>query len=106
MTLFTVVRLGEAALIWSDRPLRDAAAPQLTAALDGLLTDAVTPLVVDLIRVSAVDDGVVAVLAAAAARAGEAGRCLDLRLVGNRRFAVRDAAQLRYAISMAYPNAA
>lgn len=106
LTLFTVVRLGEAALIWADRPLREVAATQLHSALETLITDGVAPLVVDLIRVPAVDEPVVAVLAAAATRAGEAGRCLDLRLTGNRRFAVRDAAQLRYAIAMAYPNAA
>ena len=106
MPAFSTVRLSQAALIWADRPLDGAAAPSLHETLDALIDEAAAPLVVDLVRVTAVDDGVVAVLAAAASRVGYAGGLLELRLAGGRRFAVRDAAQLRQAIAQAYPTAA
>jgi hypothetical protein len=74
--------------------------------LRALLDEGAIPVVIDLVRVPAVDDGIVAVLAAAASQAGFLGRALELRLAGGRRFSVRDAAQLRYALAQAYPTAA
>lgn len=106
MPPFTIVRLSHAALVWADRPLGGTAGSHLHAALQTLLADGAAPLVIDLVRVPAVDDGVVAVLAAAASHAGFAGQALELRLAGGRRFTVRDAGQLRQAIAQAYPTAA
>jgi hypothetical protein len=106
MPPFAVVRLSQAALIWADRPLGGPVGSQLHETLQFLLEEGAMPIVVDLVRVPAVDDGVVAVLAAATAQAGYLGRGLELRLAGGRRFSVRDAGQLRQAISQAYPTAA
>jgi hypothetical protein len=106
MPPFTIVRLSQAALIWADRPLGGPVGSQLHEALQFLLEEGAMPVVIDLVRVPAVDDGVVAVLAAAAAQAGYLGRAIELRLAGGRRFSVRDAGQLRQAIAQAYPTAA
>jgi hypothetical protein len=106
MAPFTTVRLSQAALIWADRPLGGPVGAQLHAVLQTLLEEGAVPVVVDLVRVTAVDDGVVAVLAAAASQAGYLGRALELRLAGGRRFTVRDAGQLRSALAQAYPTAA
>lgn len=103
---FTVVRLSQAAMIWADRPLGGPVSSQLHSVLQSLLEEGAIPLVVDLVRVTAIDDGVVAVLAAAASQAGYLGRALELRLAGGRRYTVRDAGQLRAAIAQAYPTAA
>jgi hypothetical protein len=103
---FHVVRLSQAALVWADRPLGGAVGPQLHRVLQSLLEDGAAPIVIDLVRVPAVDDGVVAVLAAATAQAGFLGRGLELRMAGGRRFTVRDASELRQAIAQAYPTAA
>ena len=106
MSAFATVRLSQAALIWADRPLGGPVGAQLHAVLQALLEEGAIPVVIDLVRVPAVDDGVVAVLAAAASQAGFLGRTLELRLTGGRRFSVRDAAQLRSALAHAYPTAA
>ncbi len=103
---FTVVRLGGAALIWADRPLGGSIAPKLNQALVQLDADGATPIVVDLVRVPALDEGVVGVLAAAAVRAGQRGRGLELRLSRGRTATVTSAAQLRMIIGQAYPSAA
>jgi len=106
MSTFATVRLSRAALIWADRPLGGPVGAQLHTTLQGLLEEDAAPLVIDFVRVPAVDEGVVAVLAAAASQAGYLGRALELRMAGDRRFTVRDAGQLRQAISQAYPTAA
>jgi hypothetical protein len=106
MPAFSTVRLSQAALIWADRPLGGPIGAQLHVVLQSLLDEGAIPVVVDLVRVPAVDDGVVAVLAAAASQAGFLGRALELRLAGGRRYSVRDAAQLRSALAQAYPTAA
>ena len=106
MPPFATVRLSQAALVWSDRPLGGPAGAKLHATLQTLIEEGAIPLVIDLVRVPAVDDGVVAVLAAAASQAGFLGRSLELRLAGGRRFTVRDAASLRAALAQAYPTAA
>lgn len=106
MISFTVVRLGGAALVWADRPLGGSIAPKLNQALAQLDADGATPIVVDLVRVPALDQGVIAVLAAAAVRAGERGRGLELRLSRGRAATVANAAQLRMEIGQAYPSAA
>jgi anti-anti-sigma regulatory factor len=103
---FTVVRLGGAALVWADRPLGGSIAAKLHQALDQLDADGAHPLVVDLVRVPALDEGVIAVLAAAAVRAGQRGRGMELRLSGGRAATVSSAAQLRLVIGQAYPSAA
>jgi anti-anti-sigma regulatory factor len=106
MTAFTVVRLGGAALVWADCPMGGALAPRLQESLDAIIRDGAYPIVVDLVRVRALDDGVIAVLAAAAMRLGQRGYGLDLRLVGGRRATVRSAAQLRLVLAQTYPSAA
>jgi anti-anti-sigma regulatory factor len=103
---FTVVRLGGGALVWADRPLAGSIAAKLHQALDQLDVDGAAPVVVDLVRVPALDEGVVAVLAAAAVRAGQRGRGLELRLSCGRAATVSSAAQLRQVIGQAYPSAA
>ncbi|HEX5740692.1 MAG TPA: hypothetical protein VFY17_03950 [Pilimelia sp.] len=106
MAVLTVIRLSEAALIWADRPLGGAVSRQLDAALQNLLDEGVSPLVIDLVRVSALDAGVVEALARAADDAGHLDLALHLRLPGGRRAVVRDEAELRHAIHQAYPRAA
>jgi hypothetical protein len=101
MNSFVVVRLNGAAMIWADCPLGGALAPRLHDTLQQLLGDGVTPLVVDLVAVSAVDDGVVEALSAAADRAGRLGPGLELRLPGGRALTVRGAAQMRAALIQA-----
>jgi anti-anti-sigma regulatory factor len=101
---FTVVRLGGAALIWADRPLGGSIAPKLNQALAQLDADAASPIVIDLVRVPALDQGVIAVLAAAAVRSGERGRGLELRLSRGRSATVANASQLRMVIGQAYPS--
>lgn len=103
---FTVVRLGGAALIWADGPLGGSIAPKLHQALTQLNADAASPIVVDLVRVPALDQGVTSVLATAAVCAGERGRGLELRLSGGRSATVASAAQLRMVIGQAYPSIA
>jgi anti-anti-sigma regulatory factor len=103
---FTVVRLGGAALIWADRPLGGSIGSKLDQALTQLDADGAKPIVVDLVRVPALDEGVVAVLASAAVRAGKRGRGLELRLSRGRTATVIDAVQLRTIIGQAYPSAA
>jgi anti-anti-sigma regulatory factor len=101
-----VVRLDAAAIVWADCPLRARLAPQLHNVLQTLIHGGATPLVVDLVAVSAVEDSAVAVLAAAATRAGSRGTCIELRLPGGRAATVRQATELRSAVSAAYPAAA
>ncbi|HWG97949.1 MAG TPA: STAS domain-containing protein [Pilimelia sp.] len=106
MSSFHIVRLSHAALVWADRPLGGAVGPELHRELQMLVDEGATPLVVDLVRVPAIDDTVVAVLAMIASQAGHRGRTVELRLVGGRRFTVRDAIGLRRALAEAFPTAA
>jgi anti-anti-sigma regulatory factor len=103
---FTVVRLGGGALLWADRPLGGSIAEKLHQALDQLDADGTTTVVVDLVRVPALDEGVISVLAAAAVRAGQRGRGLELRLSNGRAATVSSAAQLRQVLGQAFPSAA
>jgi anti-anti-sigma regulatory factor len=103
---FTVVRLGGAALLWADRPLGGSISAKLDQALNQLDADGAKPIVVDLVRVPALDEGVIAVLAAAAVRAGQRGRGLELRLSNGRTATVVSGAQLRMVLGQAYPSAA
>jgi hypothetical protein len=104
--MFTMVRLDRAALFSADEPLNGGAAPQLHRMLDEAIADGATPIVVDLVAVATVDEGIVAVLAAAVDRVGHAGGCLELRLGAGRRFQVKSAFQLRRVLTQAYPDAA
>jgi anti-anti-sigma regulatory factor len=106
MNSFVVVRLDGAALVWTDWTLDGAVAPELYRVLQDLFDAGTRPLVVDLVEVPAIDDAAIAVLAAAAVRAGQLGFGLELRLPGGHAMAVRDAAQLRSALMLAYPTAA
>jgi hypothetical protein len=106
MSAFTVVRLGGAALIYADCPMGGELAPRIHEALDTLIRDGAWPIVVDMVRVQALDDGVIASLATAAMRLGKSGFGLELRLAGGRSATVRSAAQLRLVIAQAYPSAA
>ncbi|WP_344166797.1 hypothetical protein [Pilimelia columellifera] len=106
MAVLTVIRLSEAALIWADCPLGGSVSVQLDNALQALLDEGVSPLVIDLVRVPTLDAGVVEVLAQAADDAGDIDLALHLRLPGGRRYVVRDGAELRFAIQQAYPKAA
>jgi hypothetical protein len=103
---FHVVRLNKAALVWADRPLGGAVGPELHRVLQTLLEEGTNPLVIDLVRVPAVDDGAVAALAAATSQAGFLGRAVELRMAAGRSFTVRDAVQMRQVIALAYPTAA
>lgn len=106
MPSFVTVRLSQAAMVWADRPLGGPVGAQLREVLQFLLDEGAIPVVIDLVRVPALDDGVVEALASAASQAGYLGRALELRLANARRFTVRDAEQLRHAIAQAYPTAA
>jgi anti-anti-sigma regulatory factor len=106
MNSFVVVRLDGAALVWTDWALDGTVAPELYRVLQDLLDMGSRPVVIDLVEVPSIDDGAVAVLAAAAVRAGQFGFGLDLRLPGGLAMFVRDAAELRSALTRAYPTAA
>jgi anti-anti-sigma regulatory factor len=103
MNSFVVVRLDGAALVWTDWILDGTVAPELYRVLQELLDMGSRPVVIDLVEVPSIDDGAVAVLAAAATRAGQLGFGLDLRLPGGLAMSVRDAAELRSALTRAYP---
>jgi len=103
MNSFIVVRLDGAALVWTDWTLDGAVAPELYRVLQELLDMGSRPVVIDLVEVSSIDDSAVAVLAAAAVRAGPLGFGLDLRLPGGLAVSVRDAIELRSALTRAYP---
>jgi anti-anti-sigma regulatory factor len=106
MNSFVVVRLDGAALVWTDWTLNGAVAPELYRVLQELLDTDTRPVVIDLVEVPSIDNSAVAVLAAAAVRAGQIGFGLELRLPGGHAMAVHDAAQLRSALMLAYPTAA
>ncbi|GGJ85162.1 hypothetical protein GCM10010123_13550 [Pilimelia anulata] len=103
MAAFTLIRLGEAALIWADRPLDGAAGPQLDTALQNLLDEDVSTLVIDLLRVSSLDAAAVEALGEAAEDAGHLDLAMHLRLPGGRHAVVREKAGLRQAINQVYP---
>jgi anti-anti-sigma regulatory factor len=105
-TTFTVVQLDGAALIWADESLGAEIAVRLHEVLQKLETNRATPVVVDLVRVPELDGSVVSVLAAAASRAGERGRGLELRLARGFAATVRTAAQLRLVLRQVYPSVA
>jgi anti-anti-sigma regulatory factor len=104
MSPFVVVRLDSAALVWTDRRLDGSVTPELYRLLQELFELGSQPLVLDLVGVSAIDDGGIAVLAAAAVRAGQLGFGLELRLPGGNAARVRDASGLRNALVRAYPT--
>jgi anti-anti-sigma regulatory factor len=106
MNSFVVVRLDGAALVWTDWTLDGVVAPELYRVLQHLLDIGSRPVVIDLVEVPSIDDGAVAVLAAAAVRAGKLGFGLDLRLPGGLAMSVRDALELRIALTRAYPSVA
>jgi len=106
MHSFVVVCLDGAALVWTDGSLDGAVAPELYRVLQELLDLGTRPLVIDLVGVTSIDDGGIAVVAAAAVRAGQLGFGLELRLRGGYALAVRDAAAVRTALVRAYPTAA
>lgn len=106
MLSFTVIRLGDTALVWAACPLGTAIAPKLSDVLHELIDSRVGRIVIDLVRVPEVDNGVVSVLAAAAERIGKNRLCLDLRMPARRSATVRDAVQLREALALAYPATA
>lgn len=103
MADFTVIRLSEAALVWADRPLGGAASREFDDTLQHLLDEHASPLVIDLVRVSAMHAGVVEALAEAAEDAGHLDLALHLRLPDGQRALVRDRAELQHAIRQAYP---
>ncbi|GAA4161411.1 hypothetical protein GCM10022251_40860 [Phytohabitans flavus] len=103
---FTVIRLGEAALVYAEGPLDATIAASIHDALADIVDERATPIVIDLVRVPTVNDGIVTALAAAASRAAQQGRGLELRLAAGQRFTVTGAAQLRQVMGRAYPTAA
>src|SRR4051794_19346608 len=106
MNSFVVVRLDGAALVWTDWTLDSAVAPELHRVLRELFDAGSRPLVIDLVEVPAIEDSAVAVLAAAAVRAGQLGHGLELRLPGGISLCARNADELRNALVRAYPTAA
>jgi anti-anti-sigma factor len=104
MTAIRVVWLASAALIWADGILDGGVAAELHEAMDTLVAGGPETVVLDLSGVLAIDDGGVAVLAAAAARLSHAGVVLELRLPEQRALTVTDAGTLRDVLSAAYPT--
>ncbi len=88
MTNIRVVWLGAAALVWAEGILDGAVAAELHEAMDSLLAQDPDTVTLDLSGVLAVDDGAVAVLAAAAVRLGYASVALELRLPAGRAMTV------------------
>jgi anti-anti-sigma regulatory factor len=106
LSFFTVVRLGEAALVWAEGPLDATVAANLHEALYTVVAQRAAPIVIDLVQVPSVNDSVVTALAAAASQAAQQGRGLELRLSGGQGFTVTGSAQLRQVMARAYPTAA
>lgn len=106
LSYFTVIRLGEAALVYAEGPLDTSVAAIIHDALAGVVDERATPIVIDLVRVPTVNDGIVTALAAAASRVARQGRSLELRLAAGQRITVTSAAQLRQVMGRAYPTAA
>lgn len=106
VSYFTVIRLGEAALVYAEGPLDATVAASIHEALADIVDERATPIVIDLVRVPTVNDGIVTALAAAASRAAHQGRGLELRLAAGQRFTVTGAAQLRQVMGRAYPTVA
>jgi anti-anti-sigma regulatory factor len=106
MNSFVVVRLDGAALVWTDWTLDGAVAPELHRVLRELFDAGSRPLVVDLVEVPSIEDSAIAVLSAAAVRAGQLGYGLELRLPGGIAICARNADELRNALVRAYPTAA
>jgi hypothetical protein len=92
--------------VWTDWTLDGTAVPELYRVLAELFDVGSRPIVIDLVEVPSIDDGAVAVLAAAAVRAGQLGFALDLRLPGGHAVPVCEAEGLRQALTLAYPTAA
>ncbi len=106
MLSFTIIRLGDAAMVWANCPLGDAIAPKLAEALHQLIDTRAARILVDLVAVPSVGSGVITVLAATAQRLGSASRKLELRMPARRSASVHTANQLRQALALAYPAAA
>jgi anti-anti-sigma regulatory factor len=100
-----VVWLGTDVMVWADGVLDGFSAAQLHGAMEALLADSPTTVVLDLHSVQVIDDGCIAVLAAAAARLGHHGGVVELRLPGGRALKVASAAVLRAVLSDTYPMA-
>jgi anti-anti-sigma regulatory factor len=106
LSFVTVVRLGEAALLWAEGVLDAAAAVRLHQALHAVVEDHAAPIVIDLVNVPAVSYSVVTALATAASRAALQGRGLELRLAAGQQFSVTGSAQARQVMARAYPTVA
>jgi hypothetical protein len=106
MLSFTIIRLGDAAMVWANCPLGDPIAPKLAEALHQLIDTRAARILVDLVGVPSVGAGVIAVLAATAQRLGTGSRGLELRMPARRSASVHTANQLREALALAYPAAA
>jgi anti-anti-sigma regulatory factor len=106
MLSFTIIRLGDAAMVWANCPLGDAIAPKLAEALHQLIDTRAAKILIDLAGVPSIGSGVIAVLAATAQRLGAVSRGLELRMPARRSASVRTATQLREALALAYPAAA
>jgi len=98
-----VVHLDATALVWADSALDGESAPDLHRVLDSLVAVSPATVLLDLVEVTSVDDGAVAVMAAAATRLAYQGAELELRLPGRRALTVPDARTLRQALRVAYP---
>jgi len=98
-----VVLLDATALVCADCALDTTATADLHRVLDNLVAAGPATVLLDLVEVPMVDDGAVAVLAAAATRLAYQGAELELRLPGGRALAVPDARTLRQALRVAYP---
>jgi anti-anti-sigma factor len=105
MTAIRVVWLASSALVWAEGILDGAVAAELHGAMDGLVAEEPESVVLDMSGVLAVDDGGVAVLAAAAARLSHGGVALELRLPEQRALTILDAGTLRDVLTSAYPPA-
>jgi anti-anti-sigma factor len=103
MTAIHAVWLARAALVWAEGILDGAVAAELHEAMDALVAGEPESVVLDLSGVLALDDGGVAVLAAAAARLSHGGVAMELRLPEQRALTIPDAGTLRDVLAAAYP---
>jgi anti-anti-sigma factor len=100
-----VLRLDSTVLIWIEGVLDGSRAPALNGVLTSVLADrSVRTIVVDLANVDSIEDGSIAVLAAAAEQLGRRRGPIQLLLPRGFRASAGDPAALRLVLEQLYPG--
>ncbi|MBN1174184.1 MAG: STAS domain-containing protein [Micromonosporaceae bacterium] len=104
MARIRLLELPEAAMIWADGSLDGAHAPDLHRTVERVLASNVPAITLDLTGVSSLDEGVIAVIAAAAMQREGRGGTIELLLPRGHRATVSTAAEARELLQRHYPQ--